>query len=69
MQDGEVSEEEQDVSFSYKNDLKPDMSTFGQRFMHYLHLTNPRHFFHSSDKIELYTDVVERIKTLEVLYK
>lgn len=37
--------------------------------MHYLHLTNPRNFFHSNDKIEQYADAVERVENLEKLYK
>ena len=68
-QENTEEEEEKEVQFSSKKDLRPDMSSFRQRFMHYLHLTNPRNFFHSNDKIEQYADAVERIENLEKAYK
>ena len=61
--------DEMEISFSFKKDVKPDMSTYKKRFQYYLSLTNPLYFFKTNDQVELAGDVVERVKNLEQQYK
>ena len=45
------------------------MSTFNKRFLYYLQLTNPVNFFKSEQKIQMYSNVVERIQKLQESHK